>query len=54
LDNLHILEKVVEALVLLCESPSAVSLFHPTELGVVSQMLALLVELMQGNIWISS
>jgi hypothetical protein len=44
----NLVNKVVEALVLLCESTAAVSCFHRIELLVVSQMLALLIELMQG------
>jgi hypothetical protein len=44
----NLVKKVVEALILLCESTLAVSFFHGVELDMVSQLLALLIELMQG------
>jgi len=44
----NLVKKVCEALVLLCQSSVAVSFFHGIELDVVSQLLALLIELTQG------
>jgi len=44
----NLVKATVEALVLVCESTSVVKVFHGSELAVVSQLLALLIELMQG------
>jgi hypothetical protein len=44
----NLIKKTVEALVLVCETSLAVSYFQTVELEVVSQLLALLVEVMQG------
>jgi hypothetical protein len=46
--QINLIKKVIDALVLVCESSDAVSYFQGIELEMVSQLLALLIEVMQG------